>query len=87
MGGRPSGALRQDTDTPAGAVLKAVIDNSCLSPRAVACRVCGDFCDARAIHFPPTVGGLVRPLVDHAACTGCGACVAPCPAGAIAMKG
>ena len=58
----------------------------CLSLNGVACRACEDRCDARAIRFRPLLGGRAAPLIDAAACTGCGACVAPCPADAIALS-
>ncbi|HVI49591.1 MAG TPA: ferredoxin-type protein NapF [Candidatus Sulfotelmatobacter sp.] len=80
------GALvRSDDDAPWS--LRAEIGRDCLSWHGVTCRVCGDFCETRAIRFPLTVGGGVRPELDVAACTGCGACIAPCPAQAIEMKG
>jgi ferredoxin len=40
-------------------------------------------CEARAIAFPPRLGGCSLPQIDPARCTGCGACVAPCPTAAI----
>jgi ferredoxin-type protein NapF len=63
------------------------ITAGCISGQGVACRVCGDFCDTRAIKFFPTLGGSARPQVDDAVCTGCGACIAPCPVGAIEARG
>jgi len=61
----------------------ARLDAGCLSQNAVTCRVCGDRCDARAIRFQLAVGGVAHPIIDPSACTGCGACVAPCPVGAV----
>jgi ferredoxin-type protein NapF len=43
-------------------------------------------CDAGAIRFKPTLGGVTSPALDLSLCTGCGACVAPCPTQAISMK-
>jgi len=65
---------------------RAVISADCLPRQGVECRVCGDFCDARAIRFPPRLGGSPLPDVDGSRCTGCGACVAPCPTAAIAIS-
>ena len=62
---------------------KAQINASCLAQRGVECRVCGDFCDVRAIRFVPRIGSTPLPAIDMDACTGCGACVAPCPTTAI----
>ncbi len=63
--------------------LKARILDRCLSKRGVTCRVCGDQCDPRAIKFELGLGGSADPVVDKDACTGCGACFAPCPVEAI----
>lgn len=65
---------------------KALVGEACLPRRGVECRVCGDFCDVRAIRFPPRLGGSPLPDVDKDTCTGCGACVAPCPTAAIAIR-
>lgn len=81
----PTGAL-DNKARRAGAPawqLRALIGEACLAGANIVCRVCGERCDARAIHFPAAIGGTARPTLDPRACTGCGACVAPCPAGAI----
>lgn len=65
---------------------KAAIGEDCLPRQGVECRVCGDFCDARAIRFPPRLGGSPLPEIDAEKCTGCGACVAPCPVTAISVR-
>lgn len=65
---------------------KATIGEDCLPRQGVECRVCGDFCDARAIRFPPRLGGSPLPEIDAETCTGCGACVAPCPVTAIGIR-
>ncbi|HXE38326.1 MAG TPA: ferredoxin-type protein NapF [Azonexus sp.] len=64
----------------------AVISDACLARRGVECRICGDFCDVRAIRFLPRLGGSPLPEIDGELCTGCGACVAPCPSRAIAIR-
>lgn len=56
---------------------------ACLPAQGVECRVCGDYCGERAIRFPPRLGGSPLPEIDAARCTGCGACLKPCPANAI----
>ncbi len=66
--------------------VKAMVGQGCLSDQGVTCRICGDFCEAGAIRFRPQVGRVARPEVSLDGCTGCGACVAPCPVGAIAMS-
>lgn len=60
------------------------IDDACLAHQRVECRVCGEACDLSAIRFVPVVGGVSLPHIDDAACTACGACLLPCPVGAIA---
>ena len=65
---------------------QAQISAACLPHKGVECRVCGDFCDARAIRFSPRLGGSPLPEIDAEKCTGCGACVAPCPTQAIAIR-
>ena len=77
-------ALVRGEDQP-GWTHKAVIADSCLPHRGVECRVCEDFCDARAIRFSPRLGGSPLPVIDTEKCTGCGACLAPCPVNAISI--
>lgn len=67
--------------------IKAVITDQCLSAQAVSCRVCGDFCQSHALRFQPALGGKSFPVVNPSLCSGCGACVGPCPTTAIIMKG
>jgi len=57
----------------------------CLALGQVECRVCADACDARAIRFRPTAGGISQMQLDPAACTACGQCLGVCPVGALAM--
>ena len=78
-------ALRRDPEQVPWAS-KASIGEDCLPRQGVECRVCGDFCDARAIRFPPRLGGSPLPEIDPEKCTGCGACVAPCPVTAISVR-
>ena len=78
---KPGALCRADDSLPWS--LKASIGETCLPNKGVECRVCGDFCDARAIRFPPRLGGSPLPEIATDLCTGCGACVAPCPVAAI----
>lgn len=79
------GALRREAVDAAPWTLAATVSADCLCDSGIACRVCGDFCDAGAIRFRPQVGGRLRLELDGGACTGCGACVAPCPVRAVAV--
>lgn len=75
-------ALRQQPEQAPWA-LHAAFTADCLAQRNVVCRTCGEYCDAGAIRFPPVLGGVAKPQLDTAACTGCGACLADCPTHAI----
>lgn len=66
--------------------LSVLISESCLPRHGVECRGCQDACPSAAIRFQPRLGGPALPAVDAERCTGCGACAAPCPVQAIALK-
>lgn len=57
----------------------------CLPRAGIDCQACRDACPQEAIRFPPRRGGPFLPQVTASLCTGCGACVAPCPVSAIAL--
>ena len=82
---QPKALARLEPEQAAWAY-KAMIGEDCLPRQGVECRVCGDFCDARAIRFPPRLGGSPLPEIDAEKCTGCGACVAPCPVVTISVR-
>lgn len=63
--------------------LQVSIEETCLAMKGVECRICDDQCEPRAIRFRITPGGVSSPHLDQDVCTGCGACVAPCPLRAI----
>jgi len=79
-----AGALRRDAERPPWQLLP-IINDACLARRGVVCRSCGDACAAGVIRFRPQLGGSALPEVEASSCTGCGSCVAPCPARAIVM--
>lgn len=78
------GALRR-LDGQAPWSLSARIGEACLAQRGVECRICGEACAVAAIRFRPRAGGVALPQLSHEACTGCGACLAPCPSQAITL--
>lgn len=59
------------------------IGGNCLSKTGTECRSCQDACPQAAIRFRPRLGGIAVPELDGDLCTGCGACLAPCPVDAI----
>jgi ferredoxin-type protein NapF len=64
----------------------AVIGETCLAFQGIECRSCGDTCDYAAIKFRLQVGGSATPQLSQQDCTGCGACIKPCPSDAIQIK-
>ncbi|HEY0835260.1 MAG TPA: ferredoxin-type protein NapF [Azospirillum sp.] len=81
----PTGALDRRSERAPWRIVAAV-GTACLSLRGTDCRICGEHCEPRAIRFRPLGGGRRLPDIDGALCTGCGACVAPCPVAAIAVR-
>ena len=78
-------ALRKPTSTTSGSAKRPaiILEAHCLAWQGTTCSVCREHC---------AVAGAItidrgRPTIDPARCTGCGDCVAVCPApngGAIA---
>ena len=66
--------------------LLAAAADGCLSLHGTACRVCGEWCEDGAISFRLMIGGRAEVRVDAEKCSGCGACVARCPVGAITVE-
>ncbi len=64
--------------------LAARVSAACIEAKGVACRLCEAACDAGAIRFRPRLGGGSTVIIAEA-CTGCGACLPACPAGALAI--
>ncbi|UXI70598.1 ferredoxin-type protein NapF [Tahibacter amnicola] len=65
--------------------LRVEVSDHCLARRDIHCAACRDACPSDAIRFRPRSPVSV-PEVDLASCTGCGGCVAPCPAQAISLS-
>lgn len=81
----PQALVRREADAAPWAIV-AAIGEACLAARGVECRVCGESCPEAAIRFRPQLGGVAQPVLDASSCTGCGACIGPCPTRAIAMR-
>ncbi|WP_163272572.1 ferredoxin-type protein NapF [Chelativorans alearense] len=60
------------------------IAGTCLARSGISCMACRDLCPEDAIRLRPRIGGPFLPEIDEETCTGCGACIAGCPAQAIA---
>jgi len=78
-------ALAFSSDLPPW-TLQAMVSAACLPRQGVLCRSCEDHCEAGAIRFAPHLGYPAQPDIVRSRCTGCGECVASCPAHAISMK-
>ena len=63
---------------------KALINKTCLAHENIYCRSCAESCETQALTFQ--LGLSAVPQIDNDLCTGCGACVAPCPTKAIEVK-
>lgn len=64
---------------------KISISKQCLAFHQVDCRCCADSCETQAIRFYLQSGQVAQPRVNEADCTGCGACISPCPNQSISM--
>lgn len=64
----------------------ALIEDTCFAARGIVCQSCGDACPEAAIRFRPRLGGPALPELAADQCTGCGACIAACPAAAIGTR-
>lgn len=65
--------------------LVAAIGPGCLTHQGVMCSLCREACEYGAIGLLFKAGAVARPEVEADLCSGCGACVAPCPAQAVAL--
>lgn len=65
--------------------MKASISSQCVEAKGIACRMCEAACEFSAIRFRPKLGGGSSPMISLTECTGCGACIAPCPVKAITV--
>lgn len=83
LGACETGALLRAEPHAAPWTFKAAIEPCCLAEQGVMCSICREQCQYEAISLKPGTGGVPLPHLDASACTGCGACVAPCPTASI----
>ena len=81
----PTGAI-DPTAVRVAFTWRIQVADTCLARRGVECRVCGDACDARALRFVPSPGGIAQLRIDADACTGCGECLGVCPVVALSLR-
>ena len=65
--------------------LEVRVGHTCVAQKGVVCQICGDQCLERVFRFRPRVGGAVQMEMEMEKCTGCGACIAPCPVDALTI--
>lgn len=61
------------------------ITRDCITFQGVSCRSCQESCEHQAIRFRLTANGIAQPETVPQQCTGCGACIAPCPVSATGL--
>lgn len=70
---------------PPWRVRARVVASDCLAHAGIHCEICRDACPERAIAFVRHPGLAPAPVIAADACTGCGACLGPCPVSALAL--
>jgi len=61
------------------------IQDNCLAKSQVECRICIEECEVQALSAQLAIGSVAQPIFDADNCTGCGACIKPCPTNSIIM--
>jgi ferredoxin-type protein NapF len=79
------GAMPEPQSAAAAPRVVALVGHGCLAAQAVTCGTCADPCEPRALRIRPLLGGRALPVIDVAACTGCGDCLSVCPVGALSL--
>lgn len=78
------GALDRRVEQRPWTLRASLNTQSCLATRGVVCAICAEICTARAIRMA-THTVVPAPQLDSSVCTGCGACIAPCPVSALSL--
>jgi len=80
----PSAALQADINQPPWQI-SLTIASHCLGLNQVFCGICREQCPHAALRLQRLSAGRTQVLIDAARCTGCGACVGPCPVAAVQL--
>ena len=82
------GALLLDSENESAAPweLELILGHDCIAQKGVVCQICKDQCIESVFQFKPRVGGSFQMVLSSEDCTGCGACIAPCPVSALTLK-
>jgi len=62
------------------------ITENCLAFKNVHCITCQEQCETEAISFVYQAGKIPQPVISQHSCSGCGACIKPCPTNAINLN-
>lgn len=65
--------------------LAASLGGNCLVSQGMSCFTCSENCEAEAISVAPVLRQGSLPVINTDNCSGCGACVRPCPVAAISI--
>ncbi len=80
------GVIADQAQTEAWRLMPGIDPQRCLAWQGVVCVTCQEQCETSAIRLHLRPGGVARPEIAAAECTGCGACVRPCPGQAIRLR-
>ncbi len=59
---------------------------ACVAQQGVVCQICKEQCGEQVFTFKPRIGGTYQMVIASERCSGCGACIAPCPVGALTLR-
>lgn len=81
----PAGALHYSDEIPPWHLHVSINDN-CLMRKNVLCQICQEQCEQEAIVFSQVGEDIQVPEILTDQCSGCGACSAKCPTGAVSFR-
>lgn len=72
-----------DLDRSPPWALRVEIADNCLLAAGVSCQLCTDICPTSALRLDLSQRPMGAIRIDASLCTGCGACLEPCPVNAV----